>query len=240
MNYPLRTSLKFPANASGTGCVIVGEVAQSHDGSLGLAHAFIDAIASAGADAVKFQTHIAAAESTPGEPWRVKFSRQDATRYDYWQRMEFTERQWRGLEDHAEERGLLFLSSPFSLEAVELLGRLGMAAWKIASGEVSNLPLLERDGPDEAADAAVVGHEQPARARCRRGDRARGRGVPFAVMQCTLAYPCPPEKIGLNMLDDATASATAARSACRITPARSIPGWPPRRSAPTCWRCTSR
>ena len=45
----------------------------SHDGSLGLAHAFIDAIADAGADAVKFQTHIAAAESTPAEPFRVKF-----------------------------------------------------------------------------------------------------------------------------------------------------------------------
>ncbi|HVR76115.1 MAG TPA: N-acetylneuraminate synthase, partial [Planctomycetota bacterium] len=57
--------------------LIIGEVAQAHDGSLGLAHAFIDAIAAAGADAVKFQTHIAAAESTPAEPFRVKFSRAD-------------------------------------------------------------------------------------------------------------------------------------------------------------------
>src|SRR5437773_2090905 len=70
--------------------LIVGEVAQAHDGSLGLAHAHIDAVARAGADVVKFQTHIAAAESTPGEPWRVQFSPQDATRYDYWKRMEFS------------------------------------------------------------------------------------------------------------------------------------------------------
>ena len=49
-------------------CIVVGEVAQAHDGSLGLAHAFIDAIADAGADAVKFQTHIASAESTPPSP----------------------------------------------------------------------------------------------------------------------------------------------------------------------------
>ena len=62
-------------------CLIIGEVAQSHDGSLGTAHAFIDAIAKAGADAVKFQTHIALEESTPGEPWRVKFSSQDETRF---------------------------------------------------------------------------------------------------------------------------------------------------------------
>src|SRR5713226_3477140 len=104
-------------------CLIVAEVAQAHDGSLGLAHAFIDAIADAGADAVKFQTHIAAAESTPAEPWRVKFSMQDATRYEYWKRMEFTEEQWQGLRKHAEEKGLAFLSSPFSVEAVALLTR---------------------------------------------------------------------------------------------------------------------
>jgi sialic acid synthase SpsE len=59
--------------------VITAEVAQAHDGSLGMAHAYIDAIAAGGTDAVKFQTHIAAAESTPSEPWRVKFSQQDAT-----------------------------------------------------------------------------------------------------------------------------------------------------------------
>src|SRR5882672_6379831 len=104
--------------------LIIAEVAQAHDGSLGAAHAYIDAIARAGADAVKFQTHIAAAESTPEEPWRVKFSHQDATRYDYWKRMEFNEQQWLGLKNHAVEAGLLFLSSPFSLEAVELLSRV--------------------------------------------------------------------------------------------------------------------
>ena len=74
-------------------CMVIAEIGQAHDGSLGLAHAYIDAIAKAGAHAVKFQTHIASAESTPGEPWRVKFSRQDATRYDYWRRMEFSEEQ---------------------------------------------------------------------------------------------------------------------------------------------------
>ena len=124
-------------------CLIIAEVAQAHDGSLGAAHAYIDAIADAGADAVKFQTHIAEAESTPHEPWRVKFSKQDATRYDYWKRIEFTEEQWLGLKQHADERNLIFLSSPFSIEAVDLLTRIGVRYWKIASGEVSNLPMLE-------------------------------------------------------------------------------------------------
>ena len=72
--------------------LIIGEVGQAHDGSLGTAHAFIDAIADAGADAVKFQTHIAAEESTDEETFRVNFSYEDKTRPDYWKRMEFTER----------------------------------------------------------------------------------------------------------------------------------------------------
>ena len=125
-------------------CLVIGEVALTHDGSLGLAHAFIDAIAGAGADAVKFQTHIAAAESTPAEPFRVAFSRQDATRFEYWTRMEFTEEQWRGLAEHCRQRDVLFISSPFSLEAVELLERIGQPIWKIASGETSNTPLVDR------------------------------------------------------------------------------------------------
>ena len=71
----------FPSRFPLDRCLLVAEVGLSHDGSLGLAHAFIDEIARNGADAVKFQTHIAEAESTPAEPFRVKFSRQDATRY---------------------------------------------------------------------------------------------------------------------------------------------------------------
>ena len=83
-------------------CFLIAEVAQAHDGSLGAAHAYIDAAADAGVDAVKFQTHIADAESTLDEPFRVKFSKQDETRYAYWKRMEFTPEQWAGLAAHAQ------------------------------------------------------------------------------------------------------------------------------------------
>lgn len=181
-------------------CLIIGEVAQTHDASLGQAHAFVDAIANAGADAVKFQTHIAAAESTPKEPWRVKFSRQDATRYDYWKRMEFSKAQWAGLKQHAEERGLLFISTPFSDEAFELLSEIGMKLWKVASGEVNNLPLLKRmteNGNPIILSSGMSDWEELDNAV----KLVLEAGNPLAVLQCTSAYPCPPEKIGLNMLE---------------------------------------
>lgn len=197
----LRHAIPCASLARRQGCIIVAEVAQTHDGSLGLAHAFVDAIADAGADAVKFQTHIAAAESTPGEPWRVPFSRQDASRYAYWKRMEFTEEQWRGLREHAEERGLLFLSSPFSLEAIDLLERVGMAAWKIASGEVNNLPLLERVAATGRPVILSSGMSSLAELDLAVAT-VRKAGTEVAVLQCTSLYPCPPEKIGLQWIPE--------------------------------------
>jgi N-acetylneuraminate synthase len=164
-----------------------------------MAHAFIDAIADAGADAVKFQTHIAHAESTCREPWRVKFSPQDNTRYEYWERMQFSEEQWHGLKRHATERKLLFLSSPFSNEAVELLGRVGVSAWKVASGEIGNSTMLEK-----MAATGLPIFLSTGMSALEEIDRAvrfiKSYNVPLTVMQCTSMYPCPPEKIGLHMI----------------------------------------
>lgn len=180
--------------------LVIGEVGQAHDGSLGLAHAFVDAIAEAGADAVKFQTHIAEAESTPSEPFRVAFSQQDESRYAYWRRMEFAGEQWQGLERHARERGLLFLSSPFSLDAVALLERVGVPAWKVGSGEVSNDRLLEAMAATRKPVLLSSGMSSLAELDAAVG-ALRGR-VPLAVLQCTSEYPSPPEHIGLNMIDE--------------------------------------
>ena len=164
-----------------------------------MAHAFIDAIANCGADAVKFQTHVAAAESTAEEPWRTRFTNQDETRLDYWRRMEFTEAQWLELKEHAVERKLLFLSSPFSREAVDLLERVGVAAWKVASGETSNHALI-----DAMADTGRPIILSTGMSTLREIDevveRVSDHGVPLAVLQCTSAYPCPPERVGLNLI----------------------------------------
>ena len=85
---------------------IIAEIGQAHEGSVGMAHAYIDAVAKTGCSAIKFQTHIAEAESSIHEPFRVKFSKQDATRFEYWKRMEFTVEQWKGLKVHCDKVGM--------------------------------------------------------------------------------------------------------------------------------------
>lgn len=181
-------------------CLVVAEVAQAHDGSVGMAHAFIDAAAAAGADAVKFQTHLAESESTPAEPWRVRFSSQDESRYAYWKRMEFTPEQWHDLRDHATKAGVLFSSSPFSTDAVRLLDEIGTDFYKVASGEITNGPMLEAIASTGRPAVLSTGmspwSEIDGAVECLR------RGGPLAVLQCTSEYPCPPERVGLNVIDE--------------------------------------
>lgn len=189
----------FSARPAAARSRIIAEIAQTHDGSLGTAHAYIDAVAAAGADAIKFQTHIAEAESTPDEPWRVKFSPRNETRFEYWKRMEFTREEWQGLADHARARGLVFLSSAFSLEAVELLEALGIEAWKVGAGEVTNLPMIARmaaTGKPVMLSSGMSGWAELDAA----AETVVKAGAPLAVFQCTSAYPCPAEKLGLNVI----------------------------------------
>ena len=180
-------------------CLIIAEVGLTHDGSLGVAHAFIDAIAETGADAVKFQTHIAHAESSPGEPFRVNVFPQDETRYDYWERTSFTEKQWAGLKKHAEEKNLIFMSTAFSIEAVKMLRRIGVKAWKIGSGDTNNIFMLDEiakgNEPVFLSSGMSYLYELDLSVK-----RLQDKKTPLLLMQCTNNYPCPPEKLGLNML----------------------------------------
>lgn len=180
---------------------VIAEVAQAHDGSLGLAHSYVDAAADAGADAVKFQTHIAAAESTLDDEFRVKFSRQDATRYDYWQRMEFTAEQWAGLAGHAKERGLVFLSSAFSPDAVRILEAIDMPAWKIASGETSSRVLIDQMAATGQPFIVSTGMSDWSEIDAI-VDHVRGHGCAFSLLQCTSKYPTPLEEVGLNVIGE--------------------------------------
>lgn len=179
--------------------MIIAEIGQAHDGSLGNAHAFIDALATTGVDAVKFQTHIAEAESSEFEPFRVKFSKQDQTRFDYWKRMEFTQDQWLGLRNHCLEKRMKFISSPFSLAAVDLLESVGVDSYKVGSGEVNNLLILEKMA--QTGKPIIISSGMSSWTELEVSiNFLKPFGNALSLMQCTTAYPTTPNQWGLNVI----------------------------------------
>ncbi len=180
---------------------IVAEVGSVHDGSFGNATRLIELAAELGADAVKFQTHIAAAETLRDAPMPPYFTGEP--RFDYFERTGFSPAQWRDLKGSADAAGVEFLSSPFSEAAVALLEEIGVGRYKIPSGEVTNLPLLR----------AVAATGKPVLLSSGMSDWAEldaavetlRAGGPVTVMQCTSAYPAPDERVGLNVIGEMAA-----------------------------------
>ena len=180
---------------------IIAEVGQNHEGSFDLAIEFIEAVSQTGADAVKFQTHIASAESTLDEEFRIKMNGQDKTRFDYWKRMEFTEKQWIELKSYADNAGLIFLSSPFSIKAIELLERLDVPAWKVGSGEAYSSDLINamcKTGKPILLSTGMSNNEDIKY----NVDKFRLEKSDFALFQCVSRYPSSYNDVGLNVLDE--------------------------------------
>lgn len=180
---------------------IIAEVGQAHEGSLGMALAYIDALAEAGVKTVKFQVHIAEAESSLHEPFRINFSQQDKTRLDYWKRMEFTLEQWQIIKARCEEREVEFLASPFSNAAVDLLEKLEVERYKVGSGEVSNFLLLEkiaRTGKPVILSSGMSSFEELDKTVA----FLKKKGIAYSILQCTTSYPTKPENYGLNVIGE--------------------------------------
>jgi N,N'-diacetyllegionaminate synthase len=191
--------MQFAGRSLGPGhpALIIAEIGNNHDGSVGQARALVEAAAEAGADAVKFQTHIATAEMLPETPTPPHF---DEPRFEFTRRMELSRAEHESLKSCAEDRGLLFFSSPFSVEAVKMLEEVGVPLYKIASGEVTNPPLLEAvadTGKPVLLSTGMSGLEEIDAAV----SVLRDAGSAFCLMQCTSTYPCPPEKVNLRAME---------------------------------------
>jgi sialic acid synthase SpsE len=176
---------------------IIAEVGSVHDGSFGNALKLIDVAAQQGADLVKFQTHIAAAETLRDAPMPPYFKGEP--RYEYFERTAFTPDQWHMLKSHCEASAIEFLSSPFSMEAVELLESVGVARYKVPSGEVTNLPLLEAIA--ETGKPVLLSSGMSSWSELDEAVNViRRKHEHLTLLQCTSEYPCPYEEVGLNVM----------------------------------------
>ena len=180
---------------------IIAEIGNTHEGSLGLAKQFIKVASECGADAVKFQVHIFNSESLLSAPNPPYFK--DESRRNYFERTSFSLDQWQILKQFAEDDcDIEFLASPFSNDAVDLLAEIGVKTFKIASGETSNLPMLEKIASLSTAVLLSTGmsswSEIDSAVNCLTSNGCDD----LTILQCTSDYPCLPENSGLNVLDE--------------------------------------
>ncbi len=194
------------AIGAGRPVYVVAELSANHHGDYDEAARLVTAAAEAGADAVKLQTYSPDTMTLDcdAEPFRVKGGTlwDGATLYDLYRRA-MTPWDWHPrLMQLAASLGLDCFSSPFDETAVDFLEKLDVPAHKVASFELVDLPLLERIGRTGRPVIASTG--MASREEIREAlDTLRAAGArEVALLQCTSAYPAPPEEMNLRTIPD--------------------------------------
>lgn len=176
---------------------IVAEIGSVHDGSFGNALNLIKIAKECGADAIKFQTHIPEHETLKSAPNPAHFKTEK--RFNYFKRTSFSLQQYKILNKTAKQNGIIFMSSPFSIEAVDILKKINMKIYKIPSGEVTNIPLLEKIKKTRKEIFLSTGMSNWREINDAYKILKKNK---ITIMQCTSTYPCRPEDAGINILND--------------------------------------
>ena len=128
---------------------IIAEAGVNHNGDLELAKQLVDVAAEAGADAVKFQTFKAenlVSQNAPKAAYQKQTTATDESQFTMIKKLELDLNAHKILISHCQQRNIMFLSSPFDLDSIDLLNELEMKIFKIPSGEITNLPYLRKIG----------------------------------------------------------------------------------------------
>ncbi len=125
---------------------IIAEAGVNHNGSVKIAKKMVDAAKNAGADAIKFQAFNAkllVSAFAPKAEYQKNVTDRNETQLEMLKKLELAAGEFKNIAGYAKKKNILFLSSPFDKESVDMLDKIGIKAFKIASGEITNLPLLK-------------------------------------------------------------------------------------------------
>ena len=179
---------------------IIAEAGVNHDGSIKKAHVLIDEAAKAGADAVKFQIYQTDEIVSPNSPL-ADYQRQagEENQYDMVKRLELPKEDFRTLKEYAESKGLDFITTPFDADSANFLADIGVKMMKIPSGEITNLPFLEKVALLKIPTIISTGMstlEEIAEAIA----PFKEAGTPYALLHCVSSYPAPVDQIHLHAM----------------------------------------
>ena len=187
----------------GERCFVIAEAGVNHNGDVALAHRLIDAAMYAGADAVKFQTFSAdrlAGAAAPKAAYQQETTSADESQHAMLKRLELSSDAHRRLTDHAHERGIIFLSSPFDEEAADFLETLDVPAFKIPSGEIVNLPFLRHVAAKRRPIILSTGMAEMAEVEAAVNEIAKAGLQDLVLLHCLSNYPADPAEANLRAI----------------------------------------
>ena len=184
---------------------IIAEAGVNHNGSIDLAKKLIDAAADAGADAVKFQTFKAdrlATKLAHKADYQKSNTSVNESQYEMLKKLELDEDMHKAIIEHCKQKQIMFLSSAFDNESVDMLNNFGMAIFKIPSGEITNLPYLTHVGglkkpiilSSGMSDLVDIKNALDVLIEC---------GVSkdqLTVLHATTEYPCPIQEVNIRAM----------------------------------------
>lgn len=177
---------------------VIAEAGINHNGSFSIAKKMVDMAKKAGADCIKFQTHITEEEMTKTNILPGKISKTPL--WNIIKNCELTEQEELKLSNYCKEKKILFLSTPFSIPAIDRLEKIKIPAYKIGSGELTNLPFLkhiaEKGKPVILSSGMSNMNEIKVAVSLFKKHR-----IPLALLQTTSEYPCDYRDVNLGVLD---------------------------------------
>lgn len=179
---------------------IIAEAGVNHNGSIENAKKMIDAVVKAGANCVKFQTYISEnvmSKLAPKAEYQISNTGPDESQLEMVKKLELSFGDFRELKQYCDEKGIMFLSTPFDLESADFLNDLGMEIFKIPSGEITNLPYLRKInsfGKKVILSTGMANLDEIQAAL----DVLKDCKV--SLLHCTTEYPCPYDSVNMNAM----------------------------------------
>ena len=187
------------------GVIIIAEAGVNHNGDIKLAYKLAEEAKKAGADYVKFQTFVPeklVSKFAEKAEYQKKTTGESDSQLTMLKKLALSQADFKGLKEYCEEIGIGFLSTPFDLESLEFLNKLGMDFWKVPSGEITNYPYLKKIAEtkkevvlstgmcylEEITDAVKVLKENGT--------------AKITVLHCNTEYPTPMEDVNLLAMEE--------------------------------------
>jgi len=185
-------------------CFIIAEAGVNHNGDVNLAKKLIDVAKEAGADAVKFQTFKAeelVTQNTEKAEYQKKATDAEESQFKMLKKLELSQSDFKELFDYAEEKDIMFLSSPFDKRSVDLLDDLGIPAFKSPSGEITNFPLLKYIAGKRKPIILSTGMSTLSEIEEALGNIHKAGVEEIILLHCVSCYPAKIEEMNLRAME---------------------------------------